>query len=334
MDMASDYMVQIRDLLAAQGGRYLPEEELARRLGCSQAEIQEALAALEQQGGQLDRLPGLGAALRDGPDQLTEQAVTACLRACGSSRPAPICFQEIDSTNAYLKRTPGLPHGTAVLADCQTAGRGRSGRSFQSPSGKGVYLSLLLRPALTPEGLMPVTAMTAVAVCDAVERACGTRPQIKWTNDLLLGGKKIAGILTEMTLHAGSVEALIIGVGINVRQVAADFTPEVAEMATSLSAALGKAVFRPRLAAEMLAALDRMGDALGGDLTAWVERYRKDCVTLGRPVRLLWREGDSREAVALDVDEQFGLQVRYRDGSTETIRSGEVSVRGLYGYVE
>ena len=134
--------------------------------------------------------------------------------------------------------------------------------------------------------------------------------------------------------YVGSVEALIIGVGINVRQVAADFTPEVAEMATSLSAALGKAVFRPRLAAEMLAALDRMGDALGGDLTAWVERYRKDCVTLCRPVRLLWREGDSREAVALDVDEQFGLQVRYRDGSTETIRSGEVSVRGLYGYVE
>lgn len=269
-----------------------------------------------------------------GPDALTAEAVGAQLKALGFHRAPPLCLETVDSTNDYLKRTPGLPDRFAVVADGQSAGRGRSGRQFQSPRGKGVYLSLLLRPDLPPQALLPATGMAAVAACDAVERCCGVRPRIKWTNDLLLGGKKIAGILTEAVLAAGRVEALVVGIGVNVHQSAADFSPEVAGMAASLSQVLGRAVSRPRLAAALLGALDGLGDALGGDPAAWVARYRRDCLTLGRPVRLLWREGVSREAVALDVDEQFGLTVRYGDGSTETIRSGEVSVRGLYGYTE
>ena len=159
--------------------------------------------------------------------------------------------------------------------------------------------------------------MAAVAVCGAVERAAGVRPGIKWTNDLILGGRKLGGILTELSLEGetGRPEYLIIGVGLNVRQRAEDFPPEVADVATSL-AAQGYEVSRAALAAALI-------EAFG----------RRDCVTLGREVRLLWSEEQER-GLALDVDGQFGLVVRWADGTETTVRTGEVSVRGLYGYVE
>ena len=246
------------------------------------------------------------------------------------------CLEAVDSTNSYLKREAlsGAADGTFAVAECQTAGRGRLGRSFQSPAGKGIYLSGLFRPSLPPEALTPVTALTAVAMCDAVEAVCQVRPQIKWTNDLILHQKKIAGILTEVALEGetGAIQSLVIGVGINVSQGPEDFSPDVAAMATSLKEALGKPVSRPQLAAEMITALQRMMADLGGDLRPYLEKYRQDCVTLGREVQLLWRDRRER-AFAEDIDDQFGLVVRYADGCREVVRSGEVSVRGLYGYV-
>ena len=171
-------------------------------------------------------------------------------------------------------------------------------------------------------------------MCDAVEAVCQVRPRIKWTNDLLLGQKKIAGILTEVALEGetGAVQSLVIGVGVNVSQGPEDFSPDVAAMATSLCQALGRPVSRPQLAAEMIAALVRLMADLGGELTPYLRKYRRDCATLGQEVQLLWRERRER-AFAEDLDDQFGLVVRYADGRREVIRSGEVSVRGLYGYV-
>lgn len=245
------------------------------------------------------------------------------------------CFDCIDSTNAYLKRiaAEGAPDGTVAVAAEQTAGRGRRGRVFQSAAGKGVYLSVLLRPQLTPEQLMPLTGLCAVAMCDAVERVCGIRPQIKWTNDLILNGKKLGGILTELGMENGTLSYVIIGIGINVSQQKEDFGGEVKGLATSLECELCGGVSKNELAAAMIAALDTLYDDLRHDNTAgYVERYRRDCVTLQKEVQLLWQ--DVREKVfALDVDEQFGLVVRREDGKIDTIRTGEVSVRGLYGYV-
>ena len=181
---------------------------------------------------------------------------------------------------------------------------------------------------------MGTTGMAAVAVCRAVERVSGAAVQIKWTNDLVLGGKKLCGILTEMALEGetGMTESLVIGAGVNVSQTPEDFGPQVAEMATSLAQA-GFVVSRPALAAAMIEELYRLAADLGGDISPWVAEYRRRCVTLGREVRLLWTEGQER-AEALDVDDQFGLVVRRADGTVTTIRSGEVSVRGLWGYTE
>ena len=245
------------------------------------------------------------------------------------------CFNRIDSTNAYLKSIApdGAPDGTVAVAAEQTAGRGRRGRTFQSAAGKGVYLSVLLRPQLAAEQLMPLTGLCAVAMCDAVERVCGVRPQIKWTNDLVLNGKKLGGILTELGMENGMLSYVIIGIGINVSQQAEDFEGEVAELATSLKRELCREVSKNELAAAMIEALDALyADIRSGDTADYVKRYRRGCVTLGKDVQLLWQ--DVHEKVfALDVDEQFGLVVRRENGTIDTIRTGEVSVRGLYGYV-
>ena len=152
-------------------------------------------------------------------------------------------FDSIDSTNTYLKKQAilGAPHGTAAIADCQTLGRGRMGRSFQSPGGCGIYLSVLLRPNCPPQDLMHLTCAAAEAMCDAVETTTGLRPGIKWTNDLVVGNRKIAGILTENGLNAqGLVDYAIIGTGINCSQQPEDFPPELRSTAGSLAMALGR----------------------------------------------------------------------------------------------
>lgn len=267
---------------------------------------------------------------------ISEQGIRACLQKVNTVGGRIDCFASIDSTNAYLKRiaADGAPDGTVAVAAEQTAGRGRRGRVFQSAAGKGVYLSVLLRPQPTPEQLMPLTGLCAVAMCDAVELVSGIRPQIKWTNDLLLNGKKLGGILTELGMENGTISYVIIGIGINVSQQKEDFEGEVADLATSLERELGREVSKNELTAAMIAALDTLYDDLKRGSTAeYVERYRRDCVTLGKEVQLLWQ--DVREKVfALDVDEQFGLVVRRENGTIETVRTGEVSVRGLYGYVK
>ena len=245
-------------------------------------------------------------------------------------------FEELGSTNTYVKELAltDAQEGTVVIADCQTAGRGRMDRSFQSPKGKGLYLTVLLRPQLPPERLAQVTALAGMAVCGAVERVCSVRPGLKWPNDPVLNGKKVCGILTELVTDGKGGLCLVVGIGINVAQRLEDFTPEVAEMAASLEMILEKPVSRPALAAALLEELDRSYEALKqGDLEEYRTCYRRDCVNLGRPVRPMG-PGGQQEARAVDIDRDFGLVVRTPDGVEKTIRSGEVSVRGLYGYAE
>ena len=245
-------------------------------------------------------------------------------------------FDSIDSTNTYLKKQAilGAPHGTAAIADCQTLGRGRMGRSFQSPGGCGIYLSVLLRPNCPPQDLMHLACAAAEAMCDAVETTTGLRPGIKWTNDLVVGNRKIAGILTENGLNAqGLVDYAIIGTGINCSQQPEDFPPELRSTAGSLAMALGRSVDRAELAAQMLASFARMDAALYSGKEQMLCRYRQDCITLGKEVSLV-RGAEIRHGTALDIGPQGDLIVRFRDtGEVAPVSSGEVSVRGLYGYV-
>ena len=329
---------RVLEALRARTGAFLSGEELSRELGLSRTAVWKAVDALRRGGYEIEARTGLGYRFSAAPDALTEVEIRSCLGSTDRVGRTLVCLAEVDSTNTRAKQLAmeGAADGTVVIADCQTAGRGRMNRAFQSPRGKGVYLTALLRPDLPVERLLPVTAMTGVAVCDAVERLCGVRPGLKWPNDPVLNGKKLCGILTEMSMEAetGHLQYLVVGIGVNVRQTAEDFTPEVAALATSLSREVGHPVSRPALAAALIEELDRLYAALeAGDLARYLAAYRKSCVNLGRTVQLL--SGGQREtAEAVDIDGDFGLVVRGADGRTRTVRSGEVSVRGLYGYVE
>ena len=245
------------------------------------------------------------------------------------------CFPSLDSTNDHLRALAkaGAPQGTAILADHQTAGHGRRGRSFHSPAGSGVYLSLLLRPDCPPAQLMHLTCAVAVAMCEAVEATAGFRPGIKWTNDLVFGTRKLGGILTEIGFNSkGNVDWAIIGVGINCCQTASDFPEEIREMAGSLSMITQAPIDRAKAAAAMLDRLYIMSEGLLTEKAEILNRYRSDCMTLGRDVVLV-RGEEKRYGHALDIDSDGRLIVRFGDGATETVSSGEISVRGMYGYV-
>jgi len=243
---------------------------------------------------------------------------------------------QVDSTNNRLKllAKQGAPHGTVLIAGRQTGGRGRLGRSFSSPEGMGVYFSILLRPNCPPQDLMHLTCAVGVAMCDAVERTAGFRPGIKWTNDLVWGKKKLGGILVEMGLDGqGYTDYAVAGIGINCHQCQEDFPGELQDKAASLEMAAGHPVMLAALAASMAQSLYEMDTSLFSGKEAMLAQYRKDCITIGKEVCLVQGE-DVRRGTALDVDELGALVVRDPDGSIRHVNSGEVSVRGMYGYID
>ncbi len=244
-------------------------------------------------------------------------------------------FPSLDSTNDRLRllARQGAPHGTVLLAGHQTGGHGRLGRSFLSPAGQGVYLSILLRPGCSPGELMHLTCAAAVAMCDAVSAAAGFTPGIKWTNDLVFGKRKLGGILTELGFTPrGALDYAIIGIGINCTQTQEDFPPELRHMAGSLSMVTGTSVDRSQVAAAMMDALCNMSTALLPEKKAILSRYRSLCITLGQDISLV-RGDEVRHGTALSIDDGGALLVRFPDGHLESVNSGEVSVRGMYGYV-
>lgn len=244
-------------------------------------------------------------------------------------------FPSIGSTNDHVRSLAraGAPHGTVVIADHQTGGHGRRGRSFHSPESVGIYLSILLRPNCPASELMHLTCAAAVAMCDAVERAAGFRPGIKWTNDLVSGKRKLGGILTELGFGpAGNVDWVIVGVGINCCQKPGDFPAEIRDMAGSLAMIAQRDIDRAAVAAAMMESLQKMSRELIPEKASILNRYRLGCMTLHQDVVLV-RGDETRYGHALDIDEDGALIVRFADGGTECVNSGEVSVRGMYGYV-
>lgn len=240
-----------------------------------------------------------------------------------------ICLDTVDSTNRYLKAlaAQGAAAGTVVLAERQTAGRGRLGRSFHSPQGCGLYLSMLLRPDCTPAEATDLTGMAGVAVCRAIEHAaCGVSVGIKWVNDLVWEGRKLGGILTEAGVENGRLTHIVLGVGLN--RSRQQFPEELRDKAVSLEDAAGHAPAPELLAAEVIRELDALRTRFPGGAATCLEAYRARCVTLGRAVVFPGGEG-----IAERIDEHYALVVRRPDGSTATLTSGEVSVRGREGYV-
>ena len=245
-------------------------------------------------------------------------------------------FDTIDSTNTRAKQlaAQGAPQGSVVIADHQIGGRGRLGRSFSSPAGMGIYLSVILRPDCKPERIMHLTCAAGVAVCDALEGATGLRPGIKWTNDIVHNGKKLGGILTELSVDpkSGDVAYAIIDVGINCCQKETDFPEDIRSMATSLSMVCSKQIHRSAVAVALIKALLSLCDSFLSEKAQLMARYQKDCITVGKQIVVL-RGDEKRYGTALSVEEDGSLLVQFSDGRLQSVNSGEVSIRGMYGYI-
>lgn len=244
-------------------------------------------------------------------------------------------FGSLPSTSDEAKHLAqlGSPEGTTVIARRQTAGRGRMGRQFDSQQDLGLYLSVILRPNCLPQQLMHLTCAMAVAACDAVAQLGGLRPQIKWTNDLIAGGKKLGGILTELSIDSktGLTEYAVVGFGINCLHTHSDFPETLQDMAISL-AMCHCAATPSQLAGVLLSEIFAKNAILLTEKAAIMDRYRALCMTTGKDI-MLQQGKDCLYAKALGIDDDGGLLVRLADGSEKSVTSGEVSVRGMYGYL-
>ena len=243
-------------------------------------------------------------------------------------------YETIDSTNLQAKKMGqhGVPHGTALIAKAQSAGRGRLGRSFHSPGGQGIYLSMVLRPGCHATQLLHLTCAVGSAVCDAIESVTGLRPGIKWTNDLVFGKRKLGGILTELSLDPqGNVDFAVVGIGINCAQKIGDFPEDIQSIATSLSESTGKDIDVPQLTAAILSSLLFLSDKLISQREEILTQYRADCVTLEKEISIV-TPTDIRHGIARDIAPDGALVVEFPDGHREAVNSGEVSIRGMYGY--
>lgn len=323
---------KVLELLRTAQGE-LSGEQISRALGVSRAAVLKAIEQLRQDGFEIAASTRRGYRLTFAPDTLSAARIAARLEGHPWSAQLHV-MDSVDSTNNYLKAlaAQGAPDGTSAIADRQTAGRGRRGRSFFSPEGQGLYLSVLLRPQARPDQLMHLTAMSAVAASRAVASVCGRRPGIKWTNDLVFGTRKLAGILTELSVVAETMETdyVVVGIGVNCAQSA--FPEELREIATSIRMECGTPVDRCALAAALLREFSRMEDALMTQRDAWLREFAENCVTIGRDVRIL-RAGTERAAHADGIGPEAELLVTYPDGTKDAVTSGEVSVRGMYGYL-
>lgn len=312
------------------GGEYISGEVISRELGVSRAAVWKRIVALREQGWQIESGGKRGYRLLSG-DSLAPELWTGSLDTRCLGRGENRCLQETDSTNLQVKQMAiaGAPHGSLCVAECQTAGRGRLGRQWSSPAGQGLWVSVLLRPRLTPQQAPLITLCTALAMNQAVRETAGLPSAIKWPNDLVCGGKKLCGILLELGADPDAIEYVVVGTGLNVRRGA--YPPELAGQAASLED-FGPPPLRRQVLARYLSALERLLDALEAEgFPAISEAYRAQSCTLGSRVRV--SGSVNFEGLAEAIDETGALLVRDDAGELRRVLSGDVSVRGVMGYV-
>lgn len=245
-----------------------------------------------------------------------------------------VFYEKTDSTNlrAKLAAGEGAGDGTLFVADRQTAGRGRRGRNWESPGGVNLYFTLLLRPEFAPDTASRVTLVMGLAVAEVIQEHCGLDANVKWPNDVVVGGKKVCGILTELGLQGSNIDYLVVGVGINVGRQ--EFPQEIATTATSLVAEKDSEIDRTELLARVLERFEVLYDEFKrtGDLHSLRERYEACLINRNREVRVLDPKGEYT-GMARGISTDGELLVERADGSVEAVYAGEVSVRGVYGYV-
>ena len=302
--------------------------ELSQRLGISRAAVWARIQDLRALGYDIEASPHKGYRLVSAPDRLHADDLLARVdRAQVIGRDIRV-FKETTSTNDVVEKLArdGVNEGVVVFAEAQSKGRGRLGRKWLSPSGKGLWFSVLLRPALRPQAATQLTVASAIALRRAIAAQTGLKPEIKWPNDVLLGQRKVAGILTELKAELDRVNYLIIGIGVDVNLNPSDFPADLRKTATSLSAELDRPVSRADLAVAILRELDAdYARVNAGDFAAIAEEWESHCATLGRNVciRIGERQICGR---AESLGEEGALLLRTEHGHLERIVGGDLTL--------
>ena len=314
---------------------HISGQQLCEQFQVSRTAVWKVINQLKEEGYQVEAVRNKGYRIIESPDVLTREELAVQIGdATRWAWQEIVCFTETYSTNVRARKLGenGAAHGTLVVAEQQTAGRGRRGRGWESPAGSSIYMSLLLRPEFLPNKAPMLTIVMAYSVATALREQTGLDFRIKWPNDIVLNGKKVVGILTEMSTEIEYINHVVIGVGINVNTEA--FPEEICATATSIRRESGKTWRRAELIAAILRQFEVQYERFvkEEDLAYLREAYDAILVNCNREVRILG-EKDGYRAVALGIDDQGELLVRKEDGTVTSVYAGEVSVRGIYGYV-
>ncbi len=311
---------------------YVSGQEICEQFGVSRTAVWKVMNQLKEEGYEIESVPKKGYRLLNEPDVLSKSELLSRVTTEWAGRTV-YYFDETGSTNNDVRRlmAEGAPHGTLAVADKQTAGKGRRGRTWISPAGANIFMSLGLRPEISPDKASMLTLVMALAVCDAIRETTKSDARIKWPNDIVINGRKVCGMLTELEAELDCIHSVVVGIGINVNQT--QFAPEIAQTATSLFMESGRKVIRALLVERVMHYFEKYYAVFlqKGDLSGLKEAYNERLVNLNTGVRVLDPKGEY-DGIARGIDEKGQLLVE-REGRIISVYAGEVSVRGVYGYV-
>lgn len=323
---------QIIELLS-QTDDYVSGAILSQQFGMSRSAIWKHMNQLKESGYHIESVKHKGYRLLEFPESFSTQEVWSSIKAYGLVQEV-VTIKSVDSTNEEAKRmaNTGNGHNILILAEEQLAGKGRRGRTWVSEKGAGIYMSFLLHPSFQPIHASKLTLLAGLAVYRGILSVTGLKVAIKWPNDLVYNGKKIGGILTEMSTEMNEIRYVIVGIGINVngKKMAVD----IQSMATSLGLILEKKVNKKLLLSQIVEVFSQLYNAfsLSNSLAFMIEAYNQQCITVGKEIQII-SKNESEIGHCIEVGLDGGLKVVI-DGEERIIQSGEVSVRGLYGYVD
>jgi BirA family biotin operon repressor/biotin-[acetyl-CoA-carboxylase] ligase len=311
---------------------YVSGQELCNKFGVSRTAVWKAINQLKDMGYVIEAVSNKGYHMVSAPDVMNEAEIRSLLHTEWAGQEL-FCYDTIDSTNTKAKdlAEQGYPSGTLVVSDQQVAGKGRRGRSWESPSGSGIFMTLLLKPEINPNNASMLTLVAALATAKAISDITEADARIKWPNDIVINGRKICGILTEMSAQFDYINHIVIGIGINVHNET--FPEEISQTASSLLLECGRRFHRASLIARFLECFEKDYAVFleTEDLEGLMKEYNALLVNTQKQVRVLDPK-EPFEGKAIGITKKGELIVDTWE-SRKLVSSGEVSVRGIYGYV-
>ncbi|MGV8153521.1 MAG: biotin--[acetyl-CoA-carboxylase] ligase [Alkaliphilus sp.] len=321
----------LKELYRAKA-EYISGEKLSTKLGVSRNAIWKNISSLKKEGHVIESARNRGYRLLSSDLEIsqTDLQVSISTKKIGKKI---ICFDEIDSTNNYAKKIACREeHGTVIIAESQTAGRGRRGRDWVSPKNEGLWMSIILKPIIPLSEASKITQIAALSICNAIRELCKCEALIKWPNDIVINGKKVCGILTEMTGELGEISFIIVGIGINIKT--REFTEDLSAIATSLLIESKTEVSRKELFLRIMEKFEKYYESFieNVSLESIVPEIRKYSALVGKEI-IVVRGNKKIYAIAKDITSEGELSIETSEGEKIILNSGEVSIRRKNGYV-